>query len=1136
LNDERLLARGRMISRWPVRTGVLIDNGVAYFGAGVFPHETVYVCAVNAADGSLIWRNDRISQWNAGRSDLSPQGNLLAIDELLFVPSGRTLPAVLDRKTGEFVYKRGNNWRSVGVTGGSKMLLADDQLYAAGPHHFLAMDQKSGSYGRAWINGRQMAVADEKAYVATGKEILAVDRAAFAKASVPRFHLSKKRQDLARSRRRITPVEYKKRLDAINAEDAKYVNVGVLWRAASDCESALIVTDNLVLAGGKDRLMGFDVTSGKEVWSAQVEGAVRGIVAANGHLIASTDRGNIYGFAAAQNTSGTKDAANRPEATATSPYPKDNLTEKYEQAAEAIVKRTGISRGFCLVLDSEEGRLAYELARRTQLTVIGVEPDEKKVASSRRALAEARLYGHRVTILQGDPATAPLPNYFADLIVSDSLLSGGELKGNPRDWARLIKPCGGTVCLGTFAGATADSANTTILTDLGLGKTATIRDDGVWAVLVRGPLPGAGDWSHQYGTAANTACSSDVRVKGPLGVLWYGDPGPREMINRHSGAFAPLVAGGRMFIQGTGNIRAYDVYNGLFLWEYKNPGAIRTGVFNNEDVSNLAAATDALFVAVGDTCLELDAATGKVRAQHKVPKAADDKTRAWGFVACDDGMLFGTSTIRSGLSPERRRRGLVIGSATDVIFAVDRSTGKRLWSHKGKHIMHMTISIGDGCVYFLDSTISQQQREQLLKQDKTALAELTGEAARRAEARMKRLDARTAVALDAKTGKQLWARAVDVTDCSRVGIGGGNLTMMHAPGYVVLCGANANGHYWKQFLAGDFSRRRLVVLDAKTGDKLWAKDANYRHRPIVAGSKIIAEPWAFDVATGAPITRKHPWTGENAIWQFSRPGHHCGGLSAAPNMLFFRSGFTGYYDLLSDSGTCHFAGHRQGCWINTIPAAGLVVIPEASAGCVCQFSIVSTVVLEPHEDRSPAWGIYSAAGARTPVKRLAINLGAPGDRRAKSGELWLSYPRPHTVGRLEFVFDVKPKFAAGGAFFAGNGRSIKIKGTENRWIFASQARRLMRCELPLLGESDAKAAYTVKLHFARLTGEKTTPPAFDVRLQGTTVAEKVDVAKEAGGTRRALIRTFRNVPVADNLVVELAPHADIAAIEVVREP
>jgi len=57
----------------------------------------------------------------------------------------------------------------------------------------------------------------------------------------------------------------------------------------------------------------------------------------------------------------------------------------------------------------------------------------------------------------------------------------------------------------------------------------------------------------------------------------------------------------------------------------------------------------------------------------------------------------------------------------------------------------------------------------------------------------------------------------------------------------------------------------------------------------------------------------------------------------------------------------HFAGHRLGCWINAIPANGLVMIPEASAGCVCMFSIASTIVMEPRKPRRP-WGIYSGVG------------------------------------------------------------------------------------------------------------------------------------------------------------------------------
>ena len=90
--DDRLLARGEMISRWPVRTGVLVDGDVAYFGAGVFPHELIYIVAANAQTGEVIWKNDTISQQNAGRNDLSPQGYLLGSSSRLFMPSSRSVP------------------------------------------------------------------------------------------------------------------------------------------------------------------------------------------------------------------------------------------------------------------------------------------------------------------------------------------------------------------------------------------------------------------------------------------------------------------------------------------------------------------------------------------------------------------------------------------------------------------------------------------------------------------------------------------------------------------------------------------------------------------------------------------------------------------------------------------------------------------------------------------------------------------------------------------------------------------------------------------------------------------------------------------------------------------------------------
>ncbi|MCC6507594.1 MAG: hypothetical protein IT423_00695 [Pirellulaceae bacterium] len=268
-------------------------------------------------------------------------------------------------------------------------------------------------------------------------------------------------------------------------------------------------------------------------------------------------------------------------------------------------------------------------------------------------------------------------------------------------------------------------------------------------------------------------------------------------------------------------------------------------------------------------------------------------------------------------------------------------------------------------------------------------------------------------------------------------------------------------------------------------------------------------------------------------------------------MMFFRSGFIGYYDLYKDSGTQHFAGQRLGCWVNAIPGNGLVMIPEASAGCVCQFSIASTVVLEPKSE-SKAWGIFSAVGETTPVKRIGINLGAPGDRRDDGRQDWFGFPRPMTVERLEFVFDIQPRFAEGGGWYSQNADNLNMPGHANPWLFASGARGLEHFQIPLLGAKDAPAAYSVKLFFADMTKEQVA--ALDIKFQGrdavgtdqqisSTATSATGTQTQSGPIERkpvsVIVKEFNNVLVESNLVVDLksptgAPLSNLTAVEVIR--
>ena len=71
---------------------------------------------------------------------------------------------------------------------------------------------------------------------------------------------------------------------------------------------------------------------------------------------------------------------------------------------------------------------------------------------------------------------------------------------------------------------------------------------------------------NQYANPANTSNSGDKLVKTPLGVLWFGAPGPERMVERHARAAAPVSLNGRLFIQGENVLMCYDAYNGTELW------------------------------------------------------------------------------------------------------------------------------------------------------------------------------------------------------------------------------------------------------------------------------------------------------------------------------------------------------------------------------------------------------------------------------------------------------------------------------------------------------------------------------------------------------------------------------------------
>ena len=768
-SDEKVIGNGRMISLWPVRTGVLADDGVVYFAAGVFPYEGLYVCALDAADGSVIWKNDTVGDraHELEFGGISPHGYMLASRDVVYVPSARSMPAAFDRRTGRFLYCAAPG----GKRGGCWALLDNDRLISgvdySGTPHKVAYDAKTGRRqgdAFAWYPGTDMAVTSESSYILTLDGVYAIDRAAHSE-SVRKAkklagdsrkwqgqvdELKKKFASADQSARgRISGQiqELSKKIVQAGAEEKRLKATSFKWRySGKDLRSVLLAGD-ILFAGGEGTVIALDAESGRQIWTHKVDGGAVAMAAAGGNLVVSSDKGPIYCFSEAA----VAESRNiRPKVKA-DPYPDDSLTETYRAAAEKILAETGAEKGYALVLDCGRGRLAYELAKRTELKIVGLEKDPEKLAAARKNLDAAGFLGTRVAVEPWDMES--LPNYFANLIVSDGMLLTGRTTGTTEEGQRILRPWGGAACLSLH------------------------RDgDVVWRNFVRGPLEGAGDWTQQYGDPQNTACSGDELVYGPLGILWFGEPGPMGMVERHARAQSPVAMDGRLFMEGEEQVMAADAFNGTILWHRDIPGAVR--VKTKADCGNMVVTTDGLYIAAHDKCYRLDPVTGRTIRVYEMPGSFDGPPRRWGYISVVGNILYGSAAkpmdedygailkrfvedgkwkniedvpaehrdqYKSykkqypdpwGLQMSVQRGGAMYKYMTsfagggeflqkdavtdslmvsDRIFALDTETGNPLWTRRGERIANITIALGDGKLFYADSAVPEKMRDRSLK-------------------------------------------------------------------------------------------------------------------------------------------------------------------------------------------------------------------------------------------------------------------------------------------------------------------------------------------------------------------------------------------------------------------------------------
>jgi len=587
--NRQLIGNGRMISRWPCRTGMLVADGTAYVTAGMWPSEGIYVYALDARSGKQIWCNNSSGDMYmdlphpgaSAFSGVAPQGYLLASGDVLLVPTGRSVPAAFDRGTGRLLYYRpaSTQWN-----GGAWATIAGDLYF--NPKHVRAPDVDIHLGEGEAQPGDGMAAYSLR----TGQRLL----------ELPDRHL-------VLVAGRMIYAAGSGQIQAIDLErwrQTRDLNGSVKWTAPHPRAYCLAMAGQSLLVGGGGSVSAFRAGTGKTTWSAELDGEVRGIAVAQGRLVAATDKGTIVCFERQQVQAPT--IAAREKLTW-----KVGAPGKYMDLAKSIIERTGVSKGYALLVGESDSRLAMALCLQSDLHVINVLRGTAEVAREREALLTTDLYGSRL-VVQGleDLAHLPYAPYFANLIVVSAEvehLSGKELY-------RVLRPCGGVLC---FAGVSNAAAKKLIAE--GDVPGAEVRLSGAWPMVVRGRLPGAGEWRQQWADGGRTGTGGESRLHLPFDLLWFGGPGPDRMMSRHWATSTPLSVNGSVFVTGQHHVIAFDAYNGRELWCREIRGVGRKGAIGNS--ANFAADDESIYAAVRSCCFRLDQATGKTLAVYNVPDA-----------------------------------------------------------------------------------------------------------------------------------------------------------------------------------------------------------------------------------------------------------------------------------------------------------------------------------------------------------------------------------------------------------------------------------------------------------------------------------------------------------------------------------
>lgn len=250
--ERRIPVYGSLQSTWPVASGVLVVDGVAYVAAGIVNYDGTHVYALDAATGRIKWQNNTSGHLDAeARTGVSAQGHMMVVAGKLYLAGGNAVsPAIYDIADGRCLnnpavmhqVSKNNVPGSVSPRGSELYRLGNEVRVGGKP---LYAHPKYAVYDNTVVNKTLLAAAGDRAIAWVNSSALM----GFA------------RNDLPTITEKILSSWGNPRLPAL----------APLW--ANKCKDiiALAVAPNAVVIAKPSELVAHDLQDGKVLWTQPLQ-------------------------------------------------------------------------------------------------------------------------------------------------------------------------------------------------------------------------------------------------------------------------------------------------------------------------------------------------------------------------------------------------------------------------------------------------------------------------------------------------------------------------------------------------------------------------------------------------------------------------------------------------------------------------------------------------------------------------------------------------------------------------------------------------------------------------------------------------------------------------------------------------